>query len=83
MTKLNLLVNRSSALKAHGVDWSDSRVSRDSFGIPNENDLCAEAYQFSISVNEDGRVIGFFTGDYTFNIVWFDKDHKLYPGNLG
>lgn len=75
MTKSELTSNRSSALRCHPINWLDT--SRSSFGIPNEQDLCDEAYQFSISSNENGRVIGFFTGD-DFNIVWFDKDHLLY-----
>lgn len=77
-TFMELMAERSSALRFHPIDWSDSRVSRDGFGMPREDDLYDEAYQFSISSNEHGRIVGFFTDQLTFNIVWFDKDHELY-----
>ncbi len=81
-TRSQLLSNRSSALRCHPIDWSDNRVSRVGFDIPNEEDLCAETYQVSVSGNEYGRLIGFFTESATFNLVWFDREHKLYPGDL-
>jgi hypothetical protein len=74
----DLMANRSSALKCHPIDWEDERVSRACFGILREDELCDKPYQISISKNK-GRLHGFFTGDI-FNIVWFDKDHQLYPG---
>ncbi len=80
MARLALITNRSSALRAHPVDFNEKRVSRNSFGIPNETDLCDEAFQFSVSSNAHGRIVGFFTGS-TFNIVWFDRKHALYPGD--
>lgn len=72
----DLMANRSSALRCHPIDWGDARVSRGSFGILREDELCDKPYQISISKNK-GRLHGFFTGDI-FNIVWFDKDHDLY-----
>lgn len=78
-TFISLVVNNSRAWRFHRVTWSDERVSRDGFGIPGEEDLYDEAYQFSVSGNEHGRIVGFFTDGRIFNIVWFDKDHTLYP----
>lgn len=61
----------------HKVDWRDT--SENSFGLPNEEQLVEEVWQFSISANEHGRVFGFFVGNI-FNIVWFDPDHLVYGG---
>jgi len=80
-TFMELMADRSPALRFHQIDWDDPRVSRDGFGLPIENDLYDEAYQFSTSSNEYGRIVGFFTDQLTFNIVWFDKEHNLYPDN--
>ena len=79
-TALQLKQNRSSALRFHNINWSDERVSENSFGIPSENDLVDEAYQFSLSSNKHGRIHGFFIGS-VFYIVWFDPGHLLYPGS--
>jgi len=80
LTKTYLTNNGSKALRCHPIDWEDSKVSRSGFEIPNEEDLCVETYQISISKSSHGRVVGFFTENAVFNLVWFDKDHKLYPG---
>lgn len=72
-----LMANRSSSLRCHPIDWSADNVSRKAFGIPREDELCDKPYQLVISANEYGRIHGFFTGDI-FNIVWFDREHKLY-----
>jgi len=79
LTFTELVTNNSRAWRFHPVDWKDKRVSRDGFNIVGETDLYDEAYQFSVSGNEHGRIVGFFTDGRTFNVVWFDKDHKLYP----
>lgn len=79
MKMLELLTSRSSALRAHPIDWSDVRVSEDKFDIPKEEQLVDTPYQISISGNESGRIHGFRIGD-TFYVVWFDPNHLLYPG---
>ena len=76
---MDLVQNNSKSWRFHPIDWRDKRVSRDGFGLCGEEDLYDEAYQFSVSGNEHGRIAGFFTDGRTFNVVWFDKDHKLYP----
>ncbi|HRN69908.1 MAG TPA: hypothetical protein PLS49_01875 [Candidatus Woesebacteria bacterium] len=62
-------------LRNHTVDWSD--VTETSFGIPRESEIVDKPFQFGVSANEHGRVIGFFIGN-TFFVVWFDPDHELY-----
>lgn len=52
------------ALKNHYIDWKD--VSEESFGIPNEDEIVDRPFQFGITVNEHGRVIGFFIGNVFF-----------------
>lgn len=79
MAVSDLLTSRSDALRCHPIDWSDNRVSRNGFGIPREDELYDCPYQISVSQEAYGRLHGFFTGNI-FNIVWFDKDHSLYPG---
>lgn len=39
-----------------------------------------DAWQFSISANEHGRVHGLLIGG-TFYLVWLDCNHRLYPGS--
>lgn len=79
LTKKDITANRSSSLRSHPINWGkDNRLTEASFGIPGEEDLCDESYQFNVSSNEYGRLVGFFTDEATFNIVWFDKDHQLY-----
>lgn len=77
LSNQELLVNRSSSLRCHPINWEDT--SEDCFGLPNEEQLVDTPYQFSLSSNEHGRVHGFFI-DEVFYIVWFDPDHRLYPG---
>ena len=75
LTALEMMNNRSSALRCHPIDWS--RTSESEFGIPNEKQLVNIPYQFSISSNAHGRVHGFFL-DEVFYIVWLDPNHLLY-----
>jgi hypothetical protein len=74
-TSLDLKKNGSKALRCHSIDWVGT--SQSCFGIPNEDQLVDEPYQFSISANKHGRVHGFFIGE-VFYVVWLDPDHKLY-----
>jgi len=70
-----LMSSRSSALRCHPIDWSDTTES--GFGFPNEEQLVDAPYQFSLSSNKHGRVHGFFIEEI-FYIVWLDAGHKLY-----
>src|ERR1700730_3334810 len=68
-TKQELLSNRSTALRAHAINWIDS--SETCFGFPEEDQIVDTPYQFSIGANQHGRVHGFFIYN-TFYIVWLD-----------
>lgn len=67
--------NKSNALRAHSIDWNTT--SESCFGIPGEDQICEEPYQFSLSANEYGRIHGFLIQN-RFYVVWFDKEHLLY-----
>jgi hypothetical protein len=75
LTMQELLSSRSKALRCHPIDWDE--VSEDSFGIPNEEQIASQPYQFSLSSNAHGRVHGFII-DTLFYIVWLDPNHALY-----
>lgn len=67
--------NYSKALRNHEIKWED--VTRDCFGVPNEMQIVDKPWQFGVSANENGRVIGFFIGN-VFYIRWLDFNHNLY-----
>jgi hypothetical protein len=72
---IELLTNRSSTLRAHPINWSDTTEPR--FGFPGEELIIDTPYQLSLSANKHGRLHGFFIAN-TFYIVWFDQSHALY-----
>ena len=78
MSITELYANRSGALRCHPINFV--RTSEPDFGIPQEEQIATQPYQFSISANQDGRVHGFIIKN-TFYIVWLDPDHHLYPQN--
>ncbi|SDD75313.1 hypothetical protein SAMN04487996_102113 [Dyadobacter soli] len=63
------------ALRNHFIRWGDT--SQKCFGLPNEEQLVEQPFQFSVSANEHGRVIGFFI-ETTFYVVWLDVEHRTY-----
>jgi hypothetical protein len=67
-TGLEFHQNTSKALRAHQIDWQDSRVTENGFGIPNGAEYDEAAYQFQLSTNEHGRVHGFLI-DTVFYVV--------------
>lgn len=69
----------NATLRFHRIDWQNDRVSVKSFGIRGWEECDEDAWQFSISANEHGRVHGFLI-DNVFYVVWLDPDHQLYPG---
>lgn len=71
--------NRSSSLRAHPVDWSNTSRP-DGFSNIGEQFEAYTPYQFSISSNADGRVFGFLI-DACFYVVWLDSDHSVYRGD--
>lgn len=75
-TVSELKASRNRTLRFHSIDWDDT--TQNLFGLPNEDDLVDQSFQFSLSGNEHGRIHGFFI-DNVFYIVWFDPNHQLYP----
>jgi hypothetical protein len=79
--RVNELTNAgpNPAIRFHRIDWENDRVSVKSFGIKGWEQFDEDAWQFSISANEHGRVHGFlYLG--VFYVVWLDPEHRLYPG---
>lgn len=75
---LELQVDRSKTFRCHTIRWEETSQSN---GFDHINATLREEitpYQFSVSVNEHGRVLGFFIGD-VFYVVWLDPKHQLYP----
>ncbi len=68
----------SKALRFHPIQWEKTTEKR-GFSCLNEQLQAREAFQFSITGNEHGRVHGFVIDD-TFYVVWLDKNHLLYEG---
>ncbi len=66
------------ALRIHPIDWNHPKIIQSGFGIPHRQDLDQQAWQFSLSKHQNGRVHGFLI-DTVFHIVWLDPDHNLYP----
>lgn len=75
MKKQELVTSHNSTLRCHTIDWGDT--TEQCFNIPNEEYLVDKPWQFSISANEHGRIMGFFIGNI-FYVVWFDPNHDLY-----
>ncbi|MBN1391888.1 MAG: hypothetical protein JW947_03690 [Sedimentisphaerales bacterium] len=69
----------SNALRAHKIDWSRPSIQETGFGILDREELDDMAFQFSISANEYGRVMGFLV-DNTFFVRWLDPQHQCDVG---
>lgn len=74
---LELQSSRSNAIRFHSIKWTKTSEPRGFSHLIGEL-RDAPAYQFSVSANEYGRVLGFVLYEH-FHIVWLDPDHKLYP----
>lgn len=73
-----LMSSRSSSIRCHKIDWTDSRVTETEFSTVADPQLKeTEAFQLTISANKHGRIHGFFIQN-TFHVVWFDPGHDLY-----
>jgi len=57
------------ALRNHFIQWKDT--SQKCFGLPDEEQLVEQPFQFSISANEHGRVIGAHQAE-------FESDDSIY-----
>jgi hypothetical protein len=78
-----LTVRSNDTTRFHRINWNDQSVSHNGFGIRgsdgNTDDYDEEAWQFSLTKSEHGRVHGFVI-ENVFYVVWFDPNHQLYPG---
>ncbi len=75
-TVQEFISNRSSALRAHPIEWNKTS-RKDGFAHLNNEFGEMIAWQFSVSSNEHGRVHGLLIDD-TFYIVWLDCNHVVY-----
>jgi len=76
LTRQQISTSHKRVLRAHPIDFSDPKVTENTFGFGTEID--DDAWQlFQISTNKYGRVHGYFVGD-TFYVVWLDPNHDLY-----
>lgn len=66
--------NRSSSLRAHGIDWSDSNIPDGFTHLPKHLQDSA-GYQISIERDVYGRVIGLLIGS-VFHVCWLDPNHE-------
>jgi hypothetical protein len=64
-------------VKNHRINWPDTSRATGFRSLPAQV-RDGEAWQFSITRNEHGRVHGLLIG-HTFYVVWLDVEHKLYP----
>ena len=76
MNKNEMTVINKKALRCHGIDFTETRVSESGFCLGE--DINDDAWQFQISSNEHGRVHGYFIVNI-FYVVWLDPMHELYP----
>lgn len=67
----------SDALRCHAIKWEDTS-EKTGFSHLNAQLRANSPWQFSVSVNEHGRVHGFFI-ESVFFVVWLDPRHLLYP----
>ena len=75
MTVEELRMPRNNkSLRSHAFKWDE--VSENGFGIPNEEEIVTDPWQFCISKTQYGRVHGFIISN-VFYVRWFDPGHKL------
>lgn len=74
LTWADIVMNRQ--FHAHGIEWKDT--SRKS-GFPGHLQIVNEFPPYQFKVFQEFRVVGFFDHQSTFHVVWFDRNHSLYP----
>lgn len=75
-TRTEISQNGGKALRCHPIDFSESRIPEDTFGLSVKG-ADDNAYQISVS-KARGRIHGYFE-DEIFYVVWFDPEHELFP----
>lgn len=71
------MTDYSKTVRNHTIAWSDTARPQ-GFKHLNTQLRAYVPWQFSLSVNEHGRVHGIII-DEVFYIIWLDVNHKLYP----
>lgn len=68
----------NKSIRAHLIKWHETTEPH-GFQCFNSNDQLKDSpcFQFSITANKHGRVMGFLVSNI-FHIVWFDVEHLLY-----
>jgi hypothetical protein len=66
----------SESLRCHPISW-EKTTEKKGFSILNDQLKANTPWQFAISVNQYGRVHGFFV-ENVFFIIWLDPKHLLY-----
>lgn len=54
------------------------KSTENGFGIPGEELLVEHPFELLLTVNEHGRMHGFFNGDIYY-VRWLDPNHNLFP----
>ncbi|MEZ5357459.1 MAG: hypothetical protein R3F48_01420 [Candidatus Zixiibacteriota bacterium] len=66
-------IERFHDYHAHPFSWNQASV--------NCHTKCFHDYPpYQFAIDRQPRIIGFFDRDSIFHIVWFDKDHTVFPG---
>lgn len=66
----------NKALRSHSHDWAETTETKGYKHLSKQLQGCTP-WQFSLSVNEHGRVHGILI-DNVFYVVWLDPEHSLY-----
>jgi len=69
-----ILGNRSSSRRAHGIDWDDSNIPEGFAHLPQHLRDSA-GFQFSVKRDDYGRIVGLLLGN-VFYVCWFDPEHQ-------
>ncbi len=76
-TVQEFITPKGKAVRNHTIAWPETSRP-DGFAHLPEQYEAYQAYQFTLTANEHGRVHGFLMND-TFQVVWLDCNHRLYP----
>lgn len=72
--KGEIVGNRNPSLRAHGLDWDDSKVTDGFSHLPPHLRDC-NGFQLSVKKDTFGRVIGLLLGS-VFYVCWLDPKHE-------
>ena len=73
----DFIEKRSKTVRNHRIAWPETSRPEGFMHLPLQVRE-GEAWQFSITANEYGRVHGLLIGS-VFHVIWLDYNHRLYP----